>query len=143
MCYSYLYFVLALKTIDAQQLFRSVFLKSKKKLLTAQNGKNGVFDGPQLFISAFSKMQTKRTFVCLLFLKLNQSQNTKDQTVPTFRHLYFFVCVCKMDPTLFPPLDIFIFFVCVCKMDPTLFPPLDIYFFSFVFVRWIPLCSHV
>ena len=29
------------------------------------------------FFSAFSKIPTKRTFVCLLFFKLNQSRNTK------------------------------------------------------------------
>ena len=44
-CSSYFSFVLALKTLDAQMLFWSVFLKTQKKtLLTAKNGQNGVFD---------------------------------------------------------------------------------------------------
>ena len=43
---SYFSFVLALKIIDAQMLFWSVFLKTHKKmLLTAENGQNGIFDG--------------------------------------------------------------------------------------------------
>ena len=37
---------LALKTIDAQMLFWSIFLKMhNKKLITAKNGQNGIFDG--------------------------------------------------------------------------------------------------
>ena len=45
-------------------------------LLTSKNGQNKVFDG-QYFFFAFSKILTKKTFVRLLFLKLNQSRNTK------------------------------------------------------------------
>ena len=71
------FFCLALKTIDAQMLLRSVFLKTHKKtILTAKNGQNVVFDGHYLFCE-FSKILTKRKVVHLLFLKLNQSRNTK------------------------------------------------------------------
>ena len=46
------FFCLALKTIDAQMLLRSVFLKTHKKtILTAKNGQNVVFDGHYLFLS--------------------------------------------------------------------------------------------
>ena len=43
---SYFSFVLAIKTIDKNMIFWSVFWKTHKKtLLTANNGQNGVFDG--------------------------------------------------------------------------------------------------
>ena len=51
--------------------------RTKKPLLTAKNGQNGVFDCQLLFFCMLSKIPTKRTFVRILFLKLNQSQNTK------------------------------------------------------------------
>ena len=51
-CSSYFSFILALKTIDAHMLFDQYFC-------------------------SFSKIPTKRIFVCLLFLKLNLSQNPK------------------------------------------------------------------
>ena len=67
-------FLLSLKTTDAQMLFRSVFLKThKKKKLTAKMA----FLGVNNFFCAFSKIPIKRTFVRLLFLKLNQGRNTK------------------------------------------------------------------
>ena len=38
--------ILALKTVDTQMVFWSIFFKLHfKKLLTAKNGQNGVFDG--------------------------------------------------------------------------------------------------
>ena len=41
---AYFLFVIVLKTIDAQILFRSVFFKMhEKKLLIFKNGQNGVF----------------------------------------------------------------------------------------------------
>ena len=73
-----IFLVLAFKTINTQMLFLSVFLKTQKKtLLTAKNGQNCVFDSHKLVFGVFSKILTKRTFVHLLFLKLNQSRNTK------------------------------------------------------------------
>ena len=45
-------------------------------LLTTKNGQNDFFESQYLFF-AFSKIPTKRPFVRLLFLMLNQSQNTK------------------------------------------------------------------
>ena len=55
----------------------NIFFNVLKKLITATNGQNGVFWRLIAFFSVFSKMPTKRTFVRLLFLKLNQSRNTK------------------------------------------------------------------
>ena len=52
----------------------SSFENTPKMLLTA---KKMVFLTVNNFFFAFSKIPTKRTFVCLLFLKLNQSRNTK------------------------------------------------------------------
>ena len=55
------------------QPFFSQFFVSKKNIINRQNG---VFDIQKHFFCSFSKIPTKRTFVCLLFLKLNQSRNT-------------------------------------------------------------------
>ena len=45
-----------------------------------------VFLTEKSFFSAFSKIPTKRTFVLLLFLKLNQSRNTKEKNWGGFLH---------------------------------------------------------
>ena len=67
-------FVLALQTIDAQMLFCSIFfLMHLKKVNNRQKRPKWRFLRLIAFFSAFSKMLTKRTFVRLLFLKLNQS----------------------------------------------------------------------
>ena len=60
-------------------LFWSVFLKTQKKpLLTAKKTAKMAFLTVNNFFCAFSNIPTKRTFVRLLFLKLNQSQNKKN-----------------------------------------------------------------
>ena len=58
----------ALKTID--ELLKSLKPPKQSKWL---------FWWLKAFFSAFSKIPTKRSFVCLLFLKLNQSRNMKKQ----------------------------------------------------------------
>ena len=70
--------VLAFKTIDAQILFRSVFFKTHKKVIIYQKWQKWRFWLSIIFFSAFSNILTKRTFVRLLFLKLNQSRNMKN-----------------------------------------------------------------
>ena len=43
---NFVFSVLALKTVDTQMVFWSIFFKLHfKKLLTAKNGQNGIFDG--------------------------------------------------------------------------------------------------
>ena len=68
----------ALKTIDAQMFFWSVFLKThKKKVIDRQKHHFGCF---WLLITVFlciSKILIKITCVCLLFLKLKQKKNMK------------------------------------------------------------------
>ena len=59
----------------------SSFENTPKMLLTA---KKMVFLTVNNFFFAFSKIPTKRTFVCLLFLKLNQSRNTKKIVLGVF-----------------------------------------------------------
>ena len=61
---SYLSLVLTLKTIDAQMLFWSVFLKTHKKPLLIEKM---AFLTVNNFFCAFLKIPTKRTFVLLLF----------------------------------------------------------------------------
>ena len=68
--------VLAFKTIHTQMLFWSVFLKMHKKtVINRQKRPKWCFWQSITFLCAFSKILTKRAFVRLLFLKLNQSQN--------------------------------------------------------------------
>ena len=70
--------VLAFKTKDTQMLFWSVVLKTHKKtVMNRQKRPKWCFWRSITFFCAFSKIPTKRTFVHLLFLKLNQSRNTK------------------------------------------------------------------
>ena len=72
---AYFWFVIVVKTIDAPMLFWSVFFKMHEKKV--------------LILGAFSKIPNKITIVCLLFLKLNQSRNTKKK---------FFLCVFLQKP---------------------------------------------
>ena len=73
--------VIAFKTIDTQMLFRSVFLKAQNFFIKSQKQQKLRFWWSKTFFSAFSKILTKRTFVRLLYLKLNQSQKTKTKIV--------------------------------------------------------------
>ena len=74
---SYFWFVIVLKTIDAQMLFRSVFFKMhEEKVINFQKWPKRRFWQLITFFGAFSKILNKITIVCLLFLKLNQSRNT-------------------------------------------------------------------
>ena len=57
-------------------------LKTKDELLKSlkpPKQSKWLFWWLKAFFSAFSKIPTKRSFVCLLFLKLNQSRNMKKQ----------------------------------------------------------------
>ena len=59
-------------------LFRSVFLKTQNKLLTANNGKNGVFDGQQLFFVSFQIYQQQKNCMSNLF-KAESEPKHKEQ----------------------------------------------------------------
>ena len=73
-----LFSVLAFKTIDTQMLFWSIFfLTHQKTVINSQKQPKWRFWRSIILFCAFSKIPNKRTFVRLLFLKLNQSQNTK------------------------------------------------------------------
>ena len=102
----------ALKTIDTQMLFWSIFLKTHKKSYKLPKTAKIAFLTVYNFFCAFSKIPIKRTFVRLLFLKLNQSQNlfggfsskTKNRLfwvskLVVFKtqisNLFFCVCFCK------------------------------------------------
>ena len=65
---SYFSFVLALKTIHAQMLFWSVFLKTHKKtLVTTKNSQNGVFDSQELFLCVFKNTNQKNISASIVF----------------------------------------------------------------------------
>ena len=79
----------ALKTIDAQMSFRSVFLKTPLwpiwQLLT--------------FFSAFYKILTKTTFVCLIFLKLKQKKKNLIKNLTKNISSYFSKKIKSLHPT--------------------------------------------
>ena len=60
-------------------LLVGIFENAKKNLINCQKRPKWRFWRSITFFCAFSKILTKRTFVHLLFLKLNQSQNTKNR----------------------------------------------------------------
>ena len=72
------FLVLAFKTIDTQMLLWSVFLNMHKKTLLTPKQPKWRFWQSINFVCTFLKIPTKRTFVRLLFLKLNQNRNTKN-----------------------------------------------------------------
>ena len=76
-CSSCFAFDSALKTIEAEMFFRSVFLKMHKKSYWLSKTPFWLFLAVNnIFLCAF-KTLIKITFVCLLFLKLKQKKNMK------------------------------------------------------------------
>ena len=60
-----------------------IFENAQKKLLTAKTAKM-VFLMVNSFFYTFSKILTKKTYVRLLFLELNQGRNTQEKLVGGF-----------------------------------------------------------
>ena len=60
-------------------LLVSIFENAWKKVINFQKPQKWHFVGLITFFGAFSKLPNKITFVCLLFLKPNQSQNRKEK----------------------------------------------------------------
>ena len=74
----------ALKTIDTQMFFWSVFLKTRQKVIDHQKRHFGPFWQLIMFFCVFSKILFKITSVRLLFLKLKQKKNVKKNFLYSF-----------------------------------------------------------
>ena len=77
-CLLYIFFCFSFKNKRRTDVVLVNILKINfKKLINCQKWPKWHFWRLIAFFSVFSKIPTKRTFVCTLFLKLNQSRNMK------------------------------------------------------------------
>ena len=74
----FIFYSFCLNNRHTNVILVSIFENTQKKLLTAKTAKM-VFLMVNSFFYTFSKIPTKKTYVRLLFLELNQGRNTQEK----------------------------------------------------------------